>query len=151
MNNTVSPSSLSIQGVPYEASISSFLAGGSQTGAANLAAMISTTLAACPSTMLTVSGYSQGAQVVHMAMKVLPADTTAKVSSVVLFGDPMNGTAVAGVEATRTLVVCHKGDDICQGGDSIKKAHLTYGKDASAAAMFALVSLVLWVWWGEKC
>lgn len=73
-------------------------------------------------------------------MASLPADTTAKVSSVVLFGDPMNGTAVVGVDVNRVLVVCHKGDFICKGGDVITKKHLTYAKDAGMAAMFALVS-----------
>lgn len=143
MNNTLAPTDLSIQGVPYTASISSFLQGGSKTGAMNLAAMINTTLAACPNTQLSVSGYSQGAQVVHMAMASLPAATTAMVSSVVLFGDPLNGTAVAGVAANRQMVVCHAGDDICAGGDQIKGAHLSYAKDAPMAAMFALSGVAM--------
>jgi len=35
-----------------------------------------------------MSGYSQGGQLVHNAAKLLPVSTMAKVSSVVIFGDP---------------------------------------------------------------
>lgn len=50
--------------------------------------MIDKKVKECPSTKVVVSGYSQGGQVVHNAAKLLPASTMAKVSSVVIFGDP---------------------------------------------------------------
>jgi len=102
------------------------------------AALIKSTLSACPNTLLTLSGYSQGAQVVHDAAAQLPTNTTSRISSVVLFGDPKNGTAITGVDAKRVLTVCHAKDDICAGGDAIGLAHLDYAKNAGQAAMFAL-------------
>lgn len=60
----------------------------------------------------------------HLATSQLPTNTTAKISSVVLFGDPKNGTAIQGVDAKRVLTICHAGDDICMGGDDVGLAHL---------------------------
>jgi len=150
---------LAIQGVDYPADVSGFLAGGSPIGAAVMyvffpivfslssdvksysrAKLINTTLAACPSTPLLLSGYSQGAQVVHLAAASLPASTTAKISSVVLFGDPKNGTVIQGVAANKVLTICHASDDICKGGGDISLSHLNYSLDAGTAAMFALGS-----------
>ena len=102
------------------------------------ASLINSTLAACPSTLLTVSGYSQGAEVVHLAMSQLPTKTTSRIASVVLFGDPKNGTALNGVDARRVMTICHSEDDICKGGDDIGLAHLNYSSDAGTAAIFAL-------------
>lgn len=42
----------------------------------------------CPSSKIVMSGYSQGGQIVHNAAKLIPAETMANVSSVVIFGDP---------------------------------------------------------------
>lgn len=44
---------------------------------------------------------------------------------VVIFGDPNNGTAVAGISAAKTLVICHTGDNICQHYDQVLEPHLT--------------------------
>lgn len=44
---------------------------------------------------------------------------------VVIFGDPDNGKAVGNVPAAKTKVICHTGDNICQGGDLILTPHLT--------------------------
>ena len=85
-----------------------------------------------------MSGYSQGGQIVHNAAKLLPADTMAKVSSVVIFGDPKNGQPVAGASAAKTLVICHAGDDICQGGALILLPHITYAENANQAAAFVI-------------
>lgn len=92
------------------------------------------TLAACPKTLLTLSGYSQGAQLIHIAMPMLPANTTAMISSVVLFGDPKNGTAIENVDNSKVYTICHEGDDICKGGDDISVHHLNYVLSAPLAA-----------------
>lgn len=81
------------------------------------------------------------------------------VSSVVIFGDPGisicssislgtfagplisqtdSSQGVENVDADKVLVVCHKGDDICQFGDLVKLEHLTYAQDADTAADFVL-------------
>ena len=116
---------LAIQGVDYPADITGFLEGGSPIGVAVMcvallsfslavtdilrAKLINHTFAACPNTPLLLSGYSQGAQLVHQAAAALPANTTAKISSVVLFGDPKNGTAIQGIAADKVLTICHTG------------------------------------------
>ncbi|KAM3076828.1 hypothetical protein ACMFMG_003704 [Clarireedia jacksonii] len=129
---------LMIQGVDYDASIDGFLDGGDNKGAATMATLINSTLLTCPSTHLLLSGYSQGAQLVHKATSSLPTTTTSKINSIVLFGDPKNGTAINGVDRKRVMTFCDAADDICKGGDVITKAHLEYVSDAGTAAGFAL-------------
>ncbi|PVH86021.1 carbohydrate esterase family 5 protein [Cadophora sp. DSE1049] len=138
MNGT---NQIAIQGVNYEAQPAGFFAGGSARGATMMATLINSTLATCPSTPLLLSGYSQGAQLIHLATSSLPSNTASKIASIVLFGDPNNGTAIQGVESTRVRTFCHAGDDICKGGDAVLKDHLTYAKDARTAAMWAMGSV----------
>lgn len=83
-----------------------------------------------------MSGYSQGGQLVHNAAKMMDAATSAKVNSVLIFGDPNNGTAVGSIPAAKTKVICHDGDNICQHGDQILQPHLTYSMNADEAAQF---------------
>jgi cutinase len=87
-----------------------------------------------------MSGYSQGGQLVHNAAKQLPAATMAKVSSVIIFGDPDNGEAVAGISQSKVQVNCHAGDNICQHGDLILVPHLTYADSATKAAAFVVAN-----------
>lgn len=70
--------------VEYPADVDGFLAGGSAQGSQNLADLARQAMAQCPDTKLTLSGYSQGAQLVHNAAEMLSADTTAFVSSAVV-------------------------------------------------------------------
>lgn len=109
-------------------------------------------LSSCPNSKVVMSGYSQGGQLVHNAAAMMPAAMMAKVSSVVIFGDPGqcrfsrccelqltpidNGKPVAGASAAKTKVICHTGDNICAGGDAILTPHLTYSTDAGTAAAF---------------
>jgi cutinase len=53
-----------------------------------MASEIAALYKACPSTKAIVSGYSQGGQLVHNAIALLPAATAAWISKVVMFGDP---------------------------------------------------------------
>lgn len=45
---------------------------------------------------------------------------------------------VENVDSGKVLVVCHKGDDICQFGDLVLLEHLTYARDADTAADFVV-------------
>lgn len=54
----------------------------------NRASLVTLAFSQCPNTQVVMSGYSQGAQVVHDAAADLPAATMAKVGAVVTFGDP---------------------------------------------------------------
>ncbi|PQE28894.1 cutinase protein [Rutstroemia sp. NJR-2017a BBW] len=135
MNGT---GNLMIQGVDYDASINGFLNGGDKKGVATMSTLINRTLSQCPGTHLLLSGYSQGAQLVHKATASLPATTTSQINSIILFGDPMNGTAISGVDPKRVMTFCDPADQICKGGDVITKAHLEYVRDVGMAAGFAV-------------
>ncbi|KAF2112306.1 cutinase [Lophiotrema nucula] len=127
---------VAVQGIDYPADIPGFLAGGDVGGSKLMAQLVGKVMAACPTTKLVMSGYSQGGQLVHNAASMLTADQTAFVSSAVIFGDPMNGKPVGNVAAAKTKVICHTGDNICQGGDLVLQPHLTYSMNAGEAAKF---------------
>ncbi|KAH6712380.1 cutinase [Leptodontidium sp. MPI-SDFR-AT-0119] len=128
---------VSVQGVEYGATITGFLQGGDPAGSVAMATMVEGTVQNCPNAKIVMSGYSQGGQLIHNAAAMLPSATMAKISSVVIFGDPNNGKPVAGADAAKTIVICHPGDDICDGGDLVLLEHLTYSKDTVQAATFA--------------
>jgi len=133
----VGSGNVAVQGVnDYAASIDGYLAGGDATGSAEMATQIKQAHSQCPSTKLVVSGYSQGGQLVHNAIALLPAATAAAISSVVIFGDPDDGKALPNVAASKVDTFCHLGDDICIDGDLILLPHLTYADDALAAVAF---------------
>ncbi|RDW85920.1 cutinase-1 [Coleophoma crateriformis] len=136
IQSKIGGASMSFQGVDYPADVPGFLAGGDAGGSKNMATMTMNALTACPNSKVVMSGYSQGGQLVHNAAKMMPAAMVAKVNSVVIFGDPDNGKPVTGVSAAKTKVICHQGDNICAGGDTILTPHLTYSNDAGTAAAF---------------
>ncbi|KAH8588954.1 putative cutinase [Bisporella sp. PMI_857] len=117
--NLIGEASLAVQGVDYSADIFGFLVGGSTSGSTKMKTL-----------------HSQGAQLVHNAASQFTAAETAKINSVVVFGDPKNGTAVGTVPASKTLVICHKGDNICEHGIIVSDPHLNYSNDAPTAASF---------------
>ncbi|KAF6806941.1 cutinase [Colletotrichum sojae] len=133
----VGADNLAVQGVEYPADIPGFLAGGDANGSQEMANLAQQAIANCPGSAVIMSGYSQGGQLVHNAAAMMPADAVAKVAGAVIFGDPLNGQAVQGVDPSKTKVICHNGDNICEGGNQIRRAHLTYGQDADTAAQFA--------------
>jgi len=129
-------SSLTLQGVNYPASA----AGNADCGAdggADMASEVTTILSRCPHTKIALSGYSQGACVVHNAAASQGLDDT-KISAVVLFGDPFNGQSVGSVPSSKVLEICASGDDVCNGSGTfaITSAHLSYGNNAAQAASF---------------
>ncbi|GKT56441.1 carbohydrate esterase family 5 protein [Colletotrichum tofieldiae] len=128
---------LAVQGVEYPADIPGFLAGGDANGSQMMATLTEKAITSCPNSAVIMSGYSQGGQLVHNGAAMMSAATVAKVAGVVIFGDPLNGQPVQGVDASRTKIICHNGDNICEGGNQIRRAHLTYGNDAPEAAQFA--------------
>src|ERR1700761_658350 len=98
---------IAVQGIDYPASIAGFVAGGSPDGAATMARLTSETMQRCPKAAVVLSGYSQGAQVVHLAAQQMPADMTAKIGGVVLLGAPRNGPPAPGTAAARVMTACH--------------------------------------------
>ncbi|KAK4545991.1 hypothetical protein LTR36_002555 [Oleoguttula mirabilis] len=140
LNATFGASNVAVQGVNnYAADDAGYCEGGSLTGSQDLASLIEQTMHQCPRTKLCVSGYSQGAQVVHNAFELLASNTAATkfVNSVVLFGDPDNGLPVGNVPAYKVSTDCHAGDNICQDGETILEPHLSYCHDVGVEAAFA--------------
>lgn len=117
-------------------------------------------LSQCPDTKIVLSGYSQGAMVVHNAATSLESNGTSIAAGkhiqspeilhnfqdpkiimltcihpkAVLFGDPFNGESVGSVANVKEF--CATGDELCNGLILITPAHLTYSSDASEAASF---------------
>lgn len=47
-----------------------------------------------------------------------------------------DGDAIPNVDTSKVKTICHTGDNICENGDIILPAHLTYGENAAEAAAF---------------
>lgn len=76
--------------------------------------------------------------------------------SVVIFGDPFNGTAIANIDPSKVMIICHTNDYICKGSSRLSPDHanvsfnskvyvrdllftpLQYQNDAATAAAFAV-------------
>jgi len=129
-------SRLAIQGVTYPANVFGFLAGGDAAGATTMFNLINQAASRCPATKIVVSGYSQGAQLVHTATQRLSAANAARVSAVVTFGDADRDESFGLVAASKVLIICHEGDNICDNGIIITPEHRNYEIDAPAAAAF---------------
>jgi len=135
----VGSSNLVIQGVnDYSASVAGYIEGGDPVGSAEAASQIESAHSLCPNTKLVLGGYSQGGQIVHNAVALLPANVASWISKVVIFGDPDDGKALPNVAANKVDTYCHAGDDICLNGDLILVPHLTYAENAAAAAAFVV-------------
>lgn len=113
----------------------------------------------CPKTKVVISGYCQGAMLVHNAAKLLPENVTGNISAAVTFGDPCKSLgwllelhnacvrannktdrkqAIKGVSPDRTKVFCYAYDRFCQKGRfEMTWGHLYYGRwDTGEAADF---------------
>ncbi|KAF4966634.1 hypothetical protein FSARC_5683 [Fusarium sarcochroum] len=127
---------LAVQGVEYSASAAGIAQMGDKAGSEKMASLVKQAYQKCPKTKVVMSGYSQGAMLVHNAAKSLPAETTKNIAAVVNFGDPFQKQAVQGVPTDRVKIICHSGDGVCAGTAAITPDHLTYSQDAKAAASF---------------
>ncbi|KAF9464068.1 cutA, cutinase A [Collybia nuda] len=136
LTSALGSKSLEFVGVPYAANVLGFLQGGDPAGATTMANLVTSKASACPSTKIVLSGYSQGAQVAHLAAGKLSSSVQNRVAAAVVFGDPKNGQAFPGPIAGRVRTFCHSGDNICDGGIIITPAHGNYAADTPAAASF---------------
>ena len=104
-----------------------------------MAKLVSQSLSQCPNSKIILSGYSQGAMVVHNAVSDQGVDA-GSITGAVLFGDPFNGQSVGSIDAAKVKEFCASGDTICSSGGTTAGAsgsgHLSYGGDADAAAQF---------------
>ena len=135
---------VAVQGVNnYPADAPDFFIGGSASGSADMANLIAQARSQCPGTKLCVSGYSQGAQVAHNTAKLITQDQTNFINSVVLWGDPDNGTAFGTVPPSKVSTDCHPTDDICKCTIDdffclVLPAHLTYCLDVGTEVNFVI-------------
>ncbi|KIJ46124.1 carbohydrate esterase family 5 protein [Sphaerobolus stellatus SS14] len=117
------PFKAALQSCHYGADIAGFEAGGDTIGSKNLAADVTAQASACPNTKIVMSGYSQGAQLVHNSSALLSA------------------AALPEVLNSHSLTICATGDIICLGGQIITAAHLGYGANAAQAASFVVARI----------
>jgi cutinase len=134
-------SKVAVQGVNYDAQVAhgTLPEGVDAAAAANMATLITNVASTCPSAKIVVSGYSQGAAMVHASIKRLTTAVQARVNAAVTFGDTRNqqddGT-IPGISAARTLIICNDGDLVCDGTLTITSAHLAYGPRVPEAVSF---------------
>ncbi|KAL8948207.1 MAG: hypothetical protein Q9222_005582 [Ikaeria aurantiellina] len=132
-----------VQGVPYPASIGGYLAGGDAGGSTNLASLTKQAASQCPDTQIVLSGYSQGAQLVHNGAAQLTGDVVARVTAVVLFGDPFDGRPFPNIDASKVKTFCFEKDLICKDTVIVDGYHLAYSVDAGPAAQFVKSKVTL--------
>ncbi|KAI9801888.1 MAG: hypothetical protein M1833_002202 [Piccolia ochrophora] len=140
LNNELGAARVAVQGVAYPATAAGNANGGA-SGAGPMVAAAQKAVTQCPNTKIVLSGYSQGAMVVHAADRQLPANLASKVAAVVLFGDPFNGRPLQNVPANKVRTFCHTDDSVCRGSPVISAGHLNYYRDAPAAAQFVADNL----------
>ncbi|KAK0390702.1 hypothetical protein NLU13_0205 [Sarocladium strictum] len=127
-------SNFAVQGVTYAANVFGYLQGGDPAGSRTMADLITRAASQCPNTQIVISGYSQGAQLVHNAAGMLSAAVTSRITAALTFGDPKRSQPFGTIPSSRTRVICRSGDNICDGGIIITPAHTQYQQDAPAAA-----------------
>lgn len=72
-----------------------------------MASLATQALEQCPTTRIVLSGYSQGAEVVHSAIMGLKLSLSS-ISSVVLFGDPEDGVPLSILPTSKLKAFCGK-------------------------------------------
>ncbi|TFK27371.1 cutinase [Coprinopsis marcescibilis] len=122
------------EGINYPALPLGYFSGGDRRGAKAMADNVSLTAFRCPKARIFISGYSQGAQVTHLAARQLSTSDQDRVTGVVTFGDPYRDTPLPGVLQSRRKTYCNAGDLVCDGLPLILGPHLAYGRDLADAA-----------------
>jgi len=99
--------------------------------------MLNQAAAKCPSSKVFMSGYSQGAMVVHNGIAYATEEAKKRVAAVVVFGDPFQGASIKGYNGP-ILTYCKKGDGVCGGNFEISASHLSYGGGDTSQAIAAM-------------
>lgn len=107
--------------------------------AQQMADLVGQVASKCPSSSIVISGYSQGAALVHRAAEKLTAAARARVAAAVTFGDTQkaqdNGR-VPTIDAGKTRIFCNDGDRVCEGTLIITGAHSDYTSSVAPAVSF---------------
>ncbi|KAK7943609.1 cutinase [Apiospora aurea] len=129
------------QGVAYSASLLGNLnsGGAPASEAQSMATLIGQVASQCPSSSIVISGYSQGAAMVHRAAEKLTAAARARVAAAVTFGDTQkaqDNARVPTIDAAKTRIFCNDGDRVCEGTLIITGAHSDYISSVAPAVSF---------------
>jgi len=136
LDDLVGTQNVAVQGVDYPADILGYLEGGDAGGSATLADLTEQAASQCPDTQIVLSGYSQGAQLVHNGVQQISAQVASRVAAVVLFGDPDKDQPLPNISEDIVDTFCFTDDLICDALPIVDAAHLSYALDAGAAAQF---------------
>ena len=123
--------SLTYTAILYSAGVSGDIPGGQGPGTTAYVNQLKQVTSKCPNTKVVLTGYSQGAILVHSTAKQYGKPIAAAVT----FGDPEKEQTPTGCEAEHYKTFCANGDPVCGAGANLA-AHLSYGSDASQAAAF---------------
>ncbi|KAI8959390.1 carbohydrate esterase family 5 protein [Daldinia sp. FL1419] len=131
------------QGVDYPALlIDNLRTGGCDPeDADNMRALITQAATQCPSSKLVVSGYSQGAALVHRSIESASASVRNQIYAAVTYGDTQkaqDGGEIPNFDASKTLILCHDGDKVCEGTLIVTDAHHEYHDLAPDAVDFII-------------
>ncbi|KAF2971506.1 hypothetical protein GQX73_g2093 [Xylaria multiplex] len=137
---------VAIQGVKYSAALlNNLLPGGCNPAEAKVfATMLSGAATSCPSSKLIVSGYSQGAALVHAAVEQLTSSVRARIFAAVTYGDTQkkqDGGKIPNFDSGKTLILCNIGDLLCQGTLIVTAAHLDYTSSVPSGVSFIMSKL----------
>ncbi|KAI1505980.1 cutinase [Biscogniauxia marginata] len=129
------------QGVDYPALLSDNLRDGGcdPEDAENMRALITQAATDCPDSKIAVSGYSQGAALVHRSLENATAAVKDKVVAAVTFGDTQKAQdddQIPDFDTGKTLILCHDGDEVCEGTLIITNKHFDYSDLAPTGADF---------------
>ncbi|TGZ78440.1 alpha/beta-hydrolase [Ascodesmis nigricans] len=97
-----------------------------ETGIRNLVTRIKERSAQCPSMRFALSGYSQGADIVHHALTFHLTSYSHLITSISVFGDPLSSIGWPPIYQHRVINVCDSADRACGGVGT--SGHTKYGK-----------------------
>ncbi|KAJ1326626.1 cutinase [Microdochium nivale] len=133
--------SVATEGIDYRALVSTnTLPGGADpAGIREMSDMLVKANKECPTSKIVVTGYSQGAALVHRAVEDQPAAIKDQIVAAVTYGDTQNVQdrgQIPNFPPEKTLVICNRGDLVCSGMLIIAAPHLTYGRRVDEAVQF---------------
>ncbi|ORY60679.1 cutinase [Pseudomassariella vexata] len=141
LKSALGSSVVAAQGVTYPAGLLSNLKTGGcdPDDAADMAALITQAATQCPSAKIVVSGYSQGAAMVHRSVEQLSTAVKARIYADVTYGDTQkeqDGARILSFDTSKTLILCNEGDQVCEGTLIITSAHFDYTGSVDTAVGF---------------
>ncbi|KAI2627145.1 carbohydrate esterase family 5 protein [Xylaria nigripes] len=143
---TLSNTTVSAQGFNYHADLWANFSpeGCHRKDAGRFGELLTLAATQCSESKIVISGYSQGAAIVHAAAKRVTPAVADRVVAVVTFGDTRKAQDkgyIPGIEQSRVLILCHRKDKVCHGTLLISDAHYHYHDLAPQAVEFIVSKL----------